>query len=238
MKIINGKDLIKNQVLNVMIYGAPGVGKTTFCATCPKPLIIDVEGGTISVSGKDVDIVQCDTVSDVRQAVNYAIENGYQTICIDSLTRYSEILMKDILAEEGKVKPQIQHWGTLVDSLKNSIWALQRNNINTVLICLEKEVSEEDVLVKRPNLNGQLIQAVPAILDVVGYLKINQNGERELCVNPTEKYYAKHRAPENRSIKENISPNFEILFSRIYGNEENVVEIVKSEEPESEAINA
>lgn len=217
IEIINGKDLKHNKLLNVIVYGAPGAGKTTFCATSPKPLIIDVEGGTVSIMGTDIDIVKANTDEDVKEAVTYAIKNGYKTICIDSLTRYLEILMDSILAKEIKTKPQIQHWGELVNQIKKKIWYLQNCGLNSIFVCLEKEIEEDGQLVKRPNLNGQLVQAIPAIVDVVGYLKINTNKERVLAVNPTDRYYAKHRAPKENRIEEDIDPDFKILANKIYG---------------------
>ena len=43
MKIVEGKI---NRPLKVVIYGAEGIGKTTFASQFPEPLFIDTEGGT------------------------------------------------------------------------------------------------------------------------------------------------------------------------------------------------
>ena len=224
MQVINTKDLKRNLTINVIIYGAPGIGKTTFCATAPKPLIIDLEGGSLSIADRNVDLVQVTNINDVQESVNFALKNGYKTIVFDSLTRYAEVLMDDILAKNNKITAQIQHWGELVTRIKKMMWVLQAQNINTIFTCLEKETDEGDQLIKRPSLNGQLVQAIPAIVDVTGYLYATQTSERLLSINPTDKWYAKHRTILANKIDEDLIPDFRILSERIFGIEQDVVE--------------
>jgi phage nucleotide-binding protein len=216
IKVIKASDLKINGNLNVLVYGPPGIGKTTFAATAPKPLIIDVEGGTMSIMDREVDIVKAVTSYDVNDAIQHAISNKYETIVFDSLTRYSEILMDSILSEARVAKPQIQHWGELITRIKKAIWKLQTYDINTIFICLEKEFEEDKHVIKRPMLNGNLSQSIPAIMDVCAYLYVNDLGERVMSVNGNARFYAKHRTPRQNSIKEDIAPDFMYLKERIF----------------------
>ena len=75
MKVIKASDLKQNLAINILIYGAPGSGKTTFAATADKPLIIDLEQGTMAIIDYDVDIAQCDGLKDAREGINYALKN-------------------------------------------------------------------------------------------------------------------------------------------------------------------
>ncbi|MCP4049889.1 MAG: ATP-binding protein [bacterium] len=216
VKIINSSQIKTKKNLNVIIYGAPGVGKTSFCASAPKPLIIDLEGGTLSIMDRNVDIVEAKTVFNVKEAIDYAVSNNYKTIVFDSLTRFSELLIESITSADKKTKPQVQHWGDLVSKIKKMIWELQGKDINTIFTCLEKESNNDDSLIKRPSLTGQLAQAIPAIVDVTGYLYVTQTGERLLSINPTDKWYAKHRTTLPNRIVEDIEPDFKVLSQRIF----------------------
>jgi len=215
VKIVKASDLKDSATLNMLIYGAPGVGKTTFAASAPKPLIINLEGGEKSIMDRDVDLAQASTVDDVKEALEAGVSNGYKTIVFDSLTRYSEILMEHIIHQERRDKPQIQDWGTLVSRIKKMVWHLQGRNIHTIFICHEKESQDQDRFILRPKLNGDLMQSVPGIVDVVGYLHINEMGERKISVNPTNKWYAKHRTPTSNKIIEDLEPDFNVIYDRI-----------------------
>lgn len=223
-QLIKANEVKEKSTLNVLLYGAPGVGKTTFAATTPKPMILNLEHGEKSIMDKDIDLANCETVNDIRDAVSHAINNGYKTLVFDSLTRYCEMLMDEIVKEDSKKKPQIQHWGELNNRIKKMIWSLHKKDINTVLIAHVKEFEEEGFLVKRPALNGGLMQAISGIVDVVGYLYVTEKGDRFLSINPTSTSYAKHRTIKSNRIKEDLQPDFSVLENRIFCRENKKIE--------------
>lgn len=216
--IYKASDIKKNPLINMLIYGGPGVGKTTFAATANKTLIFNFESGLNSISDCDVDVVDLPKLDNFSEALKIATSGDYETIVFDSLTRYSELKMDQILSADHKLKPQIQHWGELVTKIKQLIWALQGKNLNTIFICLEKEVEQDGKLIKRPSLTGQLAQSIPAIVDVCGYLYVSEDGTRRLSINPTSRWYAKHRCPLKNKIDEDIEPDFNGLKSRIFAD--------------------
>lgn len=218
VKIRKASEIAAKGTLNMLVYGAPGVGKTTFCSTAPKPLIVDLESSSLSIADTDTPIAEAQNIEDVKEAIEIAISEGYKTICIDSMSRYADLLMEQILREDKKIKPQLQHWGEVISRIKKMIWVLQRQDINTIFVCHEKDIDKNGSLQKVPNLSSSLISDIPAILDIVGYLYVDGfDGKRLLGINPTAEYKAKQRVPMSARIVEDIAPNFEALRQRIYG---------------------
>jgi len=200
-EIINTKDLKKRLTLNSLFYGPPGVGKTTFVSQAPKPvLFIDVDGGCRSITDRDCKLAECKTIAEVRETMTKALKQGFQTLVIDTMTRYSELLMLDILKEDKKISPRFEQWNKLTSKIKEITWFLKEKEINMVFLCHEKELETGQ---KRPNLPGQLISALPAIVDIVGYLYA-LGDQRMLSVNLTENWYGKHRGELGSRIKEDM----------------------------------
>ncbi len=234
-KILKASELQKRIIVNMLLYGAPGVGKTTFASTAPKPLIIDLENGSLALLGKDVDIAQVDTLQDAKQAIKYALEHGYQTVVIDSITRYAELQLEEILRENKKDTARIQDWGEVVKRIKKLIWTLQSKNINTIFIALETEEKDEDSLVKRPAVPGQLKVAIPAIVDIVGYLRVRNGGERVVSVKPSAKWYAKDRSGR---LPDEVKPDFSYILSLIRGDNAGLVGSFNGDNGNSESANS
>jgi hypothetical protein len=96
MKITSGK---QTRAQRVVIYGVESVGKSTFAAQFPKPLFLDVEGGT---SHLDTDRVSIDTASDLESAIRECLTTDYGTIVIDSIDWTERLLVEQLLSESKK----------------------------------------------------------------------------------------------------------------------------------------
>ena len=89
------------------ITGQAGAGKTTLAATFPKPLILDLEGGTWVLEGQDVDVHRQwerpprGRLQELKDVLRDVARRDYRTLVIDSWTRLSEWIEADILEEDG-----------------------------------------------------------------------------------------------------------------------------------------
>jgi nicotinamide riboside kinase len=63
MKITKGK---QHRAQRVVIYGVESVGKSTFAAQFPKPLFLDVEGGTAHL---DTDRAEINSAIELDEAL-------------------------------------------------------------------------------------------------------------------------------------------------------------------------
>lgn len=100
MNISKGKKKIPYKVV---IYGAEGIGKTTFASKFPAPIFIDTEDSTARMDG----VERFDGIKTLDE-VNLAIEtlrtedHNYQTLVIDTFDKL-ELMINDKVCEEQKV---------------------------------------------------------------------------------------------------------------------------------------
>jgi GTPase SAR1 family protein len=96
MKITKGK---QQRAQRVVIYGVESVGKSTFAAQFPKPLFLDVEGGTAHL---DTDRSEIDDAAALESAIRECQTASYDTIIIDSIDWTERMLVDQLLAEHKK----------------------------------------------------------------------------------------------------------------------------------------
>lgn len=85
----------------IVLYGVPGIGKTSLSACAPKPLFLCAEDGL----GKlDVPFVPIRSHQDARDAVQMLVteEHEFQTVVLDSADRLEPMLWDYVSAQNGK----------------------------------------------------------------------------------------------------------------------------------------
>lgn len=84
----------------LLLYGPPGVGKTTFAAGLPNPILIPCEDGadTIAVPQAPRPSSWLDLMDTIGQLAEDA--QGYKTVILDSTTAAQEMLFRHICQEE------------------------------------------------------------------------------------------------------------------------------------------
>ena len=93
----------------VVVYGQPGIGKSTFAAGAPKPLFIDCDNRT---SHLDVSRVKPTSWADVLDVFRAACKPGFAfgTLVLDTLD-HCEILVHKHVCEQGGANDIIEAFG-------------------------------------------------------------------------------------------------------------------------------
>lgn len=108
----------KNQP-KIVVYGAPGVGKTSLAASLPgKLLILSAEAGLLSLAGADIDadVVEVQSLETLRAVYSElkAAPDAYAWVVLDSVSEIAEVVLA---AEKAKTKDPRAAYGALQDSM-------------------------------------------------------------------------------------------------------------------------
>ena len=188
--------------INLLVYGMPGVGKTSFAARTEDVLIADVEHGAklLGLHGIKADVATISKWEDMQE-LYAALQGGkYKTVVIDPIGELLDKLLTSLKVTHGTKGGEalsLQGWGLAKERFRSMIRAFRDLDVNVVLVAHSSEKKEEDMLHVRPKLQANLDEDVCAMMDIVGYLKIvtqDKQKIRRLFTQPTDKYYAKDRS--------------------------------------------
>lgn len=194
-----------------LIYGDPGIGKTTAAGTIPgKTLIIDIDGGSqVLRDCKDVDILTIhEDMEGFRDLFNeiHVVAEDYDTIVLDNLSELEKYMLV-VLAESGKNEgvPEMRHYQRVQFALRDTCRKLRdlREDGKNVIInawSMAMEVEQAEGIIKTlqaPMISKKISAELCGIFDIVGYMHIvkGKDGEnvRRLELSSSDNYIAKNR---------------------------------------------
>lgn len=204
-----------DESINMLVYGDSGVGKTVFCGTGEKSLILGIESGVISAGrqGSTADLWPVETWMDVEECFKFLRDSrhGYRWLDIDSITDLQEKLLRYILDKniaENKNRdpdiPAIQDHQKWQNMLKRFVNAFNDLPVNVCYTALEmRRENEEAEPLNLPLLLGkdyEISQTICGKMHVVGRMskKVEGTGDdrktlRRIQFEHIPPYFAKDR---------------------------------------------
>ena len=146
------------QYLELVLFGKPKSGKTHFCGTLPRPLILDFDGGAAILGNKqkfpnfDGKVVRVESWKDVESwywllhSFNDRKGMGFKTVVWDTVTYAHYLAMDETKIEKVSRDPSKSRWqsemsdyGKANDRVK--FWVNQYKNLplHKVWVCHERE---------------------------------------------------------------------------------------------------
>ena len=183
--------------LKGLVYGQPGVGKTSLALSAPKPLLIDFDNGLRRVSKQyQTDSVQIESYQDLLDILTKEDISGYETIVIDTLGKTIDRMGDWLAISNPKVKQsdgQLSQkgWGGIKGEFQRLLKLLEGKNKSVIFVSHEREEKVDDKVYKRIDVAGSAGKDVIKELDFVGYMSI-QGGKRTIDLSPNDSFYTKN----------------------------------------------
>ena len=184
----------ENEKLCMILYGLPGVGKTTLAASAPKPIVIDCDRGMKRVNPEyRCDISNVSSYKDLLEDVK-SLGNEYETIIIDTGGSLIELMKEWAMDTEPTATKKnggfsLPGYG-FVKSEFLRLSAELRKKYNTIFIFHAAKEKQEEEFFYDLIVEGAAKTLVWQPADLGAYVFI-QNGKRYMGFSPTANYSAK-----------------------------------------------
>lgn len=201
-------ELSVKDTLSVLIYGQPGIGKTTFGVSAPDAVLFDYDGGVQRINGAhQVPTLQPTSWEDTNLALQ-EIQNEMpeiKTIVIDTVGKMLDYMSAYIIKTDPKMAMRdgslsLKGYGVRKQMFVNFIKQLSLMGKNVIFIAHEREDKRNETIIKRPEIGGSSQGDLIKELDLVGYMSA-YGKDRVITFDPHEEYYAKNTCNLPAAIK-------------------------------------
>lgn len=216
MQITNAKD-IESGVKTILIYGPPGMGKTSTVKSLPgKTLVLDVDRTTRVLKGhENIDIVYVDNTNTwdfwgkLIQELEANYKGVYDNIVVDNISELERCLLSD-LGSKGKNKgvPSQGDYQYMQFRIVNSLRYMKNLGANLIWTAWESDDLYTDSNGQQynrsyPQINKKIMNNVLGLCDMVGRLMINSEGERGFALTSSNSTYAKNQIDDRKGCLQN-----------------------------------
>lgn len=194
--IKNPSELAPKTTIACLIYGQPGIGKTTLACSAPNPVLFDFDGGVTRINGAfQVPTVQVTKWEDVNEALK-EMGDQFNSIIIDTVGKMLSYMEDFIKREDTKMADKsgnltLKGYGVrkkMFNDFKNGILV---RGINVIFVAHDNETKQGEETKIRPLIGGSSANDLMQDIDLVGYMEA-LGRERTISFDTTERYYGKN----------------------------------------------
>lgn len=193
LKITRAADPIIVDRLNLVLYGPPGIGKSSLAFTASNPLLLDFDMGSHRAANRK-DTVRVESWAEVAD-ISADDLASYDTVIMDTAGRALDALTADIIRTNPKHGRggalTLQGFGELKARFTAFLKLLNSFGKDVVLVAHMDEQRSGDDIIERLDMQGGSKGEVYKAADAMGRIVI-VNGQRWLHFSPTDAAFGKN----------------------------------------------
>jgi hypothetical protein len=195
----NPNELTINATIKMLVYGQPGIGKTTVALSAPQPVLFDFDGGVSRINkAHQCPTLQVENWEQVLDALTEIEQGGVdcKTIAFDTAGKMLDYMSDYIMRQDPKMKMRdgslaLKGYGQRKVMFNNLLKRVSLMGKHIVCVAHEKEDKDGETRIVRPDMSGSSLGDLLKELDLVGYMQA-YGKDRTICWTPMERFYAKN----------------------------------------------
>lgn len=195
-----------------LIYGAPGMGKTSSAKYFPgRTLVLDIDRTSNVLKGcPNIDIVEVDNRNTYKAWESLLVEliegykGQYDNIMVDNLSELERCVLADF-GRQGKNRgvPAQGDYQVMQFMVVNSLRYLKQMDCHIILTAWEEtdlytDSNGQQYNRSYPRINKKVVDNICGLCNVVGRLMINSDGKRGFVLAATNSTYAKNQIDDRK----------------------------------------
>lgn len=224
MSLIKKPHELKVQTtIKALLYGQPGIGKTTTALSAPSPLLLDFDNGIHRVNPMHQgDTVQISSWEDVENVLDEDL-SSYKTLVIDTAGKMLDYMSAYLIKNDPKLAKrdgslQLQGYGARKVMFINFLKKVAMMGKHLVFVAHDKEEKDGDQKIIRPEIGGSSAGDLVRELDLVGYMEAIGK-KRTASFDPCEKFYGKNTCDLPPRIElPDVTEKANILLTQIFAD--------------------
>lgn len=188
------QELVIQGKIKGLIYGQPGMGKTTLALSAPKPLLFDFDNGVHRVNFAHldgVDTVQIGSYQDFIDVLENEDLSPYETFVIDTGGKCLDYMGMYIVSKNPKMGKAngsltLQGYGERKAEFSNLVKRISIMGKHIIFVAHRDTKTEGEDTRYVPQFGGSSYDSLVTELDLVGYMEANGR-ERTITFDPTSR---------------------------------------------------
>ncbi len=215
MPIFKATDHFPTRSVVMLVYGVPGVGKTSLSNTADNPVLIDCDRGADRAALRK-DTLVCSKWEDIT--AEKETFKQYKTVIIDTAKACLDDFLCDyaIRVDDASKKNKLKMFGYVGDEFKKFVAYLRSINVDLIILAHAAEDKDGDDRIFYPSVTGQSKDLVQRISDQIGFLSYGADNSRVLHFQKDRRIVAKDTAQLGDIIIPDVSdPTYNDAMARI-----------------------
>lgn len=198
MKIIPASQPIDVEHPVILIFGQPGICKTSLGYSCADPLLIDADQGAHRAVNRR-DTLSVSSWADLEElSTSKGALDPYKTVVPDTIGRVLDMLAVKLMDDNPKYDRgggnlSLPGFGALKAGFNKWLTRTRALGKDVVLLAHAKEDKDGDSVIVRPDVTGGSYAEIMKVADFVGFIYM-RGKDRVLDFNPTDRWVGKNPA--------------------------------------------